>query len=70
MLRGSVTYWELVGRFLTDLTIKFDHMQQVLASVWKPVMGVKIVALDDNLFAFQFSHKRDMQRVLDDGLWS
>lgn len=67
---GSVTHWDIVGRFLTDRAIKFEHMQQVFASVWKPVMGVKIVALDDNMFLFQFPHKRDMQRVIDDGPWS
>lgn len=31
---GSITYYELVGRFLTDRAIKVDHMQQVMASVW------------------------------------
>ncbi|XP_031101918.1 uncharacterized protein LOC116005821 [Ipomoea triloba] len=67
---GSVIYFELVGRFLTQRAIKFEHMQQVMASVWQPVMGVRIVSLEDNLFVFQFPHRRDMQRVIDEGPWS
>lgn len=57
---ASITYFELVGRFLTDRTIKIEHMQQTMASVWKPVMGVRIVPLNDCLFVFQFPHQRDM----------
>lgn len=67
---GSVTYWELVGRLLTDRSIKFEHMQQVLASVWRLLMGVRILPLDDNHFIFQFPHVRDMNRVLNEGPWS
>lgn len=67
---GSSSHYELVGRFLTDRTIKVDHMMQVMASVWRPVMGVRFVPLQDNLFVFQFPHIRDIQRVLDEGPWS
>lgn len=67
---GSVTYYELVGRFLTDRPIKVEHMQQVMASIWQPLMGVRIVPLEENLFAFQFPHIRDLHKVVDDGPWS
>lgn len=33
-------------------------------------MGVRIVPLEENLFVFQFSHIRDLRRVIDDGPWS
>ncbi|XP_019161442.1 PREDICTED: uncharacterized protein LOC109158077 [Ipomoea nil] len=62
--------YNLVGRFLTDRLIKADHMQQVMAAVWRPVMGMVVVALADDLFLFQFPHPRDMQRIIDDGPWS
>ncbi|XP_031104042.1 uncharacterized protein LOC116007477 isoform X3 [Ipomoea triloba] len=65
-----VESWDLVGRFITDRNIKFDHMQQVMASTWRPLMGVRILSLDENLFLFQFPHVKDMQRVIDDGPWS
>ncbi|XP_019166658.1 PREDICTED: uncharacterized protein LOC109162409 [Ipomoea nil] len=60
----------MVGRFLKDRPIKFDHMQQVLASVWRPVMGMQVEALTDELFLFRFPHSKDLQRILDDGPWS
>ncbi|XP_019199062.1 PREDICTED: uncharacterized protein LOC109192810 [Ipomoea nil] len=45
-------------------------MQQVLASVWRPVMGMYAVTLVDDLFLFQFPHSKDLQRVIEDGPWS
>ncbi|XP_019158007.1 PREDICTED: uncharacterized protein LOC109154735 [Ipomoea nil] len=65
----GTSQWELVGRFLTDRAIKFEHMKQVMASVWRPVMGMHVGLLDENLFLFHFPHPKDMQRVLDDGPW-
>ncbi|XP_019166909.1 PREDICTED: uncharacterized protein LOC109162680 [Ipomoea nil] len=66
---GSIHY-NLVGRLLTDRQVRFDHLQQVLASVWCPVMGMYVVSLANDLFLFQFPHPRDLQRVVDDGPWS
>ncbi|XP_019192833.1 PREDICTED: uncharacterized protein LOC109187167 [Ipomoea nil] len=60
----------LVGRFLTDRPIKFEFMQQILASVWRPVMGMQVLALTDELFLFQFPHPKDLNRVLEDGPWT
>ncbi|XP_019178306.1 PREDICTED: uncharacterized protein LOC109173521 [Ipomoea nil] len=70
VLPDSEIHHNLVGRFLTDRQIKAEHMQPVLASVWRPVMGMFAVTLADDLFLFQFPHPRDMQRVIDDGPWS
>ncbi|XP_019189995.1 PREDICTED: uncharacterized protein At4g02000-like [Ipomoea nil] len=61
---------KLVGRFLTDQPIKFEYMQEVLASVWRPVMGMHVESLADDMFLFQFPHPKDLQRVLDDGPWT
>ncbi|XP_019162222.1 PREDICTED: uncharacterized protein LOC109158785 [Ipomoea nil] len=66
----EIVHHELVGRFLTDRPIKHEHMQQVLASVWRPVMGMRILPIEENLFLFQFPHLKDMQRVIDDGPWT
>ncbi|XP_019182533.1 PREDICTED: uncharacterized protein LOC109177592 [Ipomoea nil] len=60
----------LVGRLLTDRPIRFEHMQHVLASVWRPVMGMYAFSLADDLFLFQFPHPKDLQRIIDDGPWS
>lgn len=59
----------MVGKFLTDKHIKFEYMQQVLASVWRPVMGMRVKEIRANLFIFQFSHENDVARVLDNGPW-
>lgn len=59
----------MVDRFLTDKHIKFDYMQQVLASVWRPVMGMRIKEIRPNLYIFQFFHEKDINRVLDRGPW-
>ncbi|XP_019161976.1 PREDICTED: uncharacterized protein LOC109158517 [Ipomoea nil] len=66
----STILHNLVGRFLTDRAIKFDYMQQVMASVWRLVMGMHVVPLTDELFLFQFPHQRDLQRVVDEGPWT
>ncbi|XP_031103139.1 uncharacterized protein LOC116006755 [Ipomoea triloba] len=66
----TAPHWDLVGCFLTDRTIKFDHMQQVFASVWRPMMGMRVLSLEDDRFLFQFPHAKDMHRVIDDGPWS
>ncbi|VFQ64830.1 unnamed protein product [Cuscuta campestris] len=62
--------WMLVGRFLTDKLIKLEFMQQVMASVWRPVKGVQVSEIEPNLFSFVFFHKSDLQRVLEEGPWS
>lgn len=59
----------MVGKFLTDKHIKFEYMQQVLASVWRSVMGMRVKEIRANLFVFQFFHENDIARVLDKGPW-
>ncbi|XP_019183931.1 PREDICTED: uncharacterized protein LOC109178832 [Ipomoea nil] len=67
---ATSSHHDLDGRYLTDRAIKFDHMQQVLASVWRPVIGMRVLPIADNLFLFQFPHLKDLQRVIGDGPWS
>ncbi|VFQ64823.1 unnamed protein product [Cuscuta campestris] len=62
--------WMLMGRFLTEKLIKLEFMQQVMASVWRPVKGVQVSEIEPNLFSFVFFHKSDLQRVLEEGPWS
>ncbi|XP_031130022.1 uncharacterized protein LOC116031842 [Ipomoea triloba] len=62
--------WVVVGRFLTSKLVKVEFMRQVMASVWRPVMGVQISEVQPNLFMFVFYHESDMRYVLDEGPWS
>lgn len=61
--------WAAVGRFLADKSIKIEVMQQVLASIWRPVRGVQVKKIANNGFIFQLFHEKDVQRILHDGLW-
>uniref|UniRef100_A0A803Q3T6 PHD finger protein ING n=1 Tax=Cannabis sativa TaxID=3483 RepID=A0A803Q3T6_CANSA len=62
--------WCLVGRFLTNRLIDFDKMQNILASLWQPGMGMFVKQLDNNRFLFQFYHEVDIQRVIDGSPWT
>ncbi|XP_019158886.1 PREDICTED: uncharacterized protein LOC109155714 [Ipomoea nil] len=66
----AVQYWQMVGRFLTDRTIKFDVMRQVMASVWRPLMGIQVAEIQPNLYLFTFYHDTDLAYVLDNGPWA
>lgn len=67
---GVPSSWSIVGRFLTSKVIKFEYMQNTMASVWRPSRGVRIIEIRPNLFEFQFFHPKEAQRVIDDGPWS
>lgn len=60
----------VVARFLTEGQVDFPAMQQTLAALWKPCMGVYIKELEVNLFLFQFYHEVDVKRVMEGCPWS
>ncbi|KAJ8451231.1 hypothetical protein Cgig2_014003 [Carnegiea gigantea] len=40
-----------------------------MAMIWRPMKGVHVKDLGENLFLFQFFYELDMRRVLDGGPW-
>ncbi|XP_019160040.1 PREDICTED: uncharacterized protein LOC109156644 [Ipomoea nil] len=66
----EVETWVLIGRFLTEKTVKVEFMRQVLASVWQPVRGVQVTEVQPKLFMFVFYHYTDIQYVLEGGPWA
>ena len=62
--------WTTVGRFLTQKSLNFVSMKNVLAFVWRLVCGMCVKELQNNLYLFQFFHERDVDRVLKNGPWS
>lgn len=60
----------VVGKFLTEGRTDFQALQQTLAALWKPGMGVYIKELETNLFLFQFYHEVDVKRVMEGCPWS
>uniref|UniRef100_A0A803PSH6 DUF4283 domain-containing protein n=1 Tax=Cannabis sativa TaxID=3483 RepID=A0A803PSH6_CANSA len=64
------TRWSIVGYFLTDTPIDFMVMQNIMAVLWKPSMGVYVKELGGNKYIFQFYHEIDIQRVIDRSPWT
>lgn len=62
--------WAAVGRFLADKSIRVEIMKQVLASVWRPVKGVRVKEIPNSRFVFQFFHEKDIQRILNEEPWA
>ncbi|XP_019171492.1 PREDICTED: uncharacterized protein LOC109167042 [Ipomoea nil] len=64
-LPAAKSTWTIVGRFLTDRNLKTEVMKHVMASAWKPLMGIEITDVQANLFLFTFFDELDMRRVSD-----
>ena len=60
----------LFGKFLSDKAVNFNAMKTTLATLWRPMRGVKIKNLGQQLFSFQFYHDMDLERVISQGPWS
>lgn len=60
----------LVGRFITDQSLKFNILRSCLASVWKLRRGVEIKDIGNGRLLARFYHKVDLKRVIDGGPWS
>lgn len=60
----------LVGRFLTDRHIRVPTTKDRMADTWRPGRGVQIDEVEEGLFAFQFFHQLDIQKVLKLGPWT
>ncbi|GKV19445.1 hypothetical protein SLEP1_g29706 [Rubroshorea leprosula] len=66
---GGGDQWCLVGIVLTRKRYHMESMERTLVDVWRPVKGMHMRILGNNLFAFYFCHPVDMQRVLAEGPW-
>jgi hypothetical protein len=59
----------LIGRVLADREIQFAYFSERMSRAWKPVKRVTITKSVGDRFLFQFHHKVDASRVLDEGPW-
>jgi hypothetical protein len=59
----------LIGRVLADREIKFAYFSERMSKAWKPVKRVTILKAEGDRYLFQFHHKMDAAKVLDDGPW-
>jgi 14-3-3 protein epsilon len=60
----------LIGRFLTEKSIRTNIIKEHLANLWMPQRQVTIKKVASSLFLFQFYHRIDKDRVVSGGPWS
>lgn len=53
----------LIGKLLTERSFNVETFKRTMTSVWNPGHGLIIRVLSPNLFAFQFFHWKDKDRV-------
>ncbi|XP_031091148.1 uncharacterized protein LOC116027532 [Ipomoea triloba] len=58
-----------VGRLVTAKPIRFHFFKDTMASIWQPVMGMNVMELKPRLYLFRFFHKKELDRIIDDGPW-
>jgi 14-3-3 protein epsilon len=59
----------LIGRVLTDKQIRFSYFKERLSNLWKPGKKVSILQGEEGRYLFQFNHRIDAAKVLDEGPW-
>lgn len=59
-----------VCRVVTTKQIRFQFLQDTMALVWQPAMGVTMRQLQAHKFLLRFYHEADIMRVLSDGPWT
>lgn len=64
------TEFVLVGRFLTEKNLNFNAMQNVIASLWRPIEGMEVHDIGGQRYVFILYHIMDVKKVLEGGPWS
>jgi hypothetical protein len=59
----------LIGRVLTDKQVRFAYFKARLGHFWRPVKRVSITQSGADRFLFQFNHRLDAAKVLEEGPW-
>lgn len=62
-------FYALAGRVCTHKRVDVDAMERMMAMVWRPMGGMRMTVVEDNLFVFRLTDEMDMQFVLDEGPW-
>jgi len=66
---AAILEHRLIGRVLADREIQFAYFSERMSRAWKPVKRVTITKFVVDRYLFQFHHKVDAARVLDEGPW-
>lgn len=65
LVGGFDTKLCVVDRFLSKGQVDFAAMQQTMAALWRPGMGVYMKELEKNLFVFKFYLEVDVKKVME-----
>jgi len=60
----------LVGKLWTEDSFNSRIFKQVIVQAWRLKNSVEVQDLNNNLFVFRFSFKKDLESVLKNGPWS
>lgn len=63
------TSWILIGKLWTNRPYNTFALMETMKKLWNPTRGMTCRELGQNMIAFQFRSKRDMERVLDMEPW-
>jgi hypothetical protein len=59
----------LIGRVLTDKLIRFNYFKERMGHIWRPGKRVTITQAEPDFFLYQFHHRLDAAKVLEEGPW-
>ncbi|CAH9143378.1 unnamed protein product [Cuscuta epithymum] len=65
----KVAEFPVVGVINTDRKVRFQAVQELFTSLWRPGRGMAVQEIDEKRYLFTFNHKIDMNRVIEDGPW-
>ncbi|CAH9086813.1 unnamed protein product [Cuscuta epithymum] len=67
--KAKAADFPVVGVILTDRKVRFQSVQELFVSLWRPGRGMAVQEIDEKRYLFTFNHKIDMNRVIEDGPW-
>lgn len=59
----------LIGRLLTEKSYNVEAFKRTMTKIWAPAHGLAIRVLSPNLYALQFFHWKDKEKVLIERPW-
>lgn len=62
-------FYAVACRVLTKKKVSPDSMERMMGIAWRPLSGMRMSVVAENLFIFRFFDESDLKVVLDEGPW-
>ncbi|XP_038710923.1 uncharacterized protein LOC120005387 [Tripterygium wilfordii] len=62
--------FSLLGRLLSSRSFNQEALFNTMRTIWKPVKGLEISIVGENLFLFRFFAKGDLNKVIEGSSWT